>query len=287
MDSFRELHDQVTRFTGESLFEEVLKPAIPDCVEMMQPLESLRSLEESPPGQVPVECLWSLFALNTVRDALILPLQVSLHEYRGFFSALGFEVIPDQEPFDPLIHEIVEVGNWTKESEGVRTGCQYWPGLRYGELVFARSAVDVYCAPELGIVEGVADKSVLYFTHQRVRRDCRDLSHGWGHNSMWRTAHARNYRVGDYTFFNVDGKHDLAWRPKNPVLEGLSLMDAREVLMNQCCVRSILADDDLFPYDWRLTLSGSACRWPIADYLAVPTEGAMDELGITGAFWDD
>src|SRR4051794_29725035 len=123
-------------------------------------------------------------------------LRLSRRDYRRFFEALGFCVFGPPASFNPLTCEIVHVGNWPSPEEGIRIGGCFWPGLRFGEMVFSRCAVNVFCHPSHGVVEGIADRSTLYFTNYRMRRDCSDLSHGWGSNSQWATNLSRNYEAG-------------------------------------------------------------------------------------------
>jgi hypothetical protein len=67
----------------------------------------------------------------------------------------------------------------------------------WGELVFSRAAVSVSCHPSFQILEGVADRSRLYVTDRRMRRDVVNLSHGWGSNSRWRTSFRFDYEEKD------------------------------------------------------------------------------------------
>ena len=55
----------------------------------------------------------------------------------------------------------------------------------------------------------LAGKSCLYFANRRDNRECQDLSHGWGHNSQWRTSFIRNYDTEKYWKMNVDAQIDL------------------------------------------------------------------------------
>ena len=48
-------------------------------------------------------------------------------------------------------------------------------------------------------------RSPLYFAYQRNGRVARDLSHGWGSNSQWRTNFRRDYLWNGCYVFNADG----------------------------------------------------------------------------------
>src|SRR6266550_1650701 len=95
----------------------------------------------------------------------------------------------DERPYSPFFHEIVR---------------QFWPGLMFGSMMFARAGVGVRCHPTI-LRKDVAETSPMYFTYSRRRRLTVDLSMGWGHNSQWRTNFRRDYVDGDVYHFNVDG----------------------------------------------------------------------------------
>ncbi|WP_347254771.1 hypothetical protein [Leminorella grimontii] len=268
---FRALHDEIMAYSGNALFQDVLRPAIPRLKAIMASFEYLRRLEDSRPGIVNSDDLMRLFALSVVNDHLLLPLNLSREEYLHFFQELGFEPYDRPEAFTPALCEIISVGNFNSFSEGITLGRSYWPGLRLGELIFSRCAVDVYCPPEYGILNGIADKSVLYFTNQRINRPAHDCSHGWGSNSRWKTAFSRNYQSGDFTFYNVDGRMDLADTASRELLEDLkeqkiTIDEARELLVHRCWVGKKALEDDFFPYLWRMAVKNSetVSEWPLA-----------------------
>jgi len=280
MKSFRDLYDEMMDYRGEDLFSDVLIPFLPYGLKCMEPLKKLKSLKDSPPGSLKEEDLWSLFALGVCNDYLLTPLRVSLQEYTKFFKQLGFSVIGEQESFNPIIHEIVDVANWPKEEEGITLGCCYWPGLKFGELIFSRSGVDVYSNEKWGILSGVADITTLYFTNRRVRRKVHDQSHGWGSNSRWRTDFSRNYATEEYCFFNIDSEHDLHTSPSHEELDDLTLDLARELIVNKCLVGNAPRVDDYYPYDWHLTVLNRDKKWPIEDKDIVSTEEALMKIGV-------
>lgn len=281
MKSFNELYDALVNYEGIQIYQDVLEPFIPHGIECMKSMKNLALLTQSPPDSVEEEKLWDLFALSVCNDFLLLPLHVTRQEYLQFFTMLGFTKIDPGTTFNPLIHEIVEVANWYQPEEGIELGACYWPGLRFGELIFSRCAVDVYCHPSWGITEGVADRSELYFTNRRLRRKTHDLSHGWGHNSKWSTSFSRNYLVKDYSFLNVDSQYDLAESQSADVLYDLTPLQASELLYHRCFVNEILNDDEQFPYDWHLTLKTNSQKWPITQDMIAPTKQALIALGIT------
>lgn len=295
--SFRELVEDLGGDHPGGLFAEVLEPRLEAARRFLEPLRYVRRLRDAPPGRVAGQDLCALYALNVLNDQLLLPLQISRGEYRRFFEALDFEVFEPDGAFDPVLCEVVGVANWRslRVEEGITLGCCYWPGLRYGEMIFSRCAVDVYCHPAHGLLKGVADRSHLHFTRRRMQREASDLSAGWGQNSSWRTALSRNYRVGDYSFLNVDAAIDLGSdapggfvRAAGP--EGdpdlVPLAEAREVLLHRCFVRTTppgRGGGGIFPYRWRMALHGPGPLWPLAASSVVPFDQALAAIGIPPA----
>ncbi|MCY1083587.1 hypothetical protein [Archangium lansingense] len=264
LESFRELYELLTDYEGSHCFEDVLLPAIPRAVELLEPLQRYRhrrSVKE--PSD---EELWTLFALSVVNDHLLLPLRVSRREYLRFFEALGFEPFEGGR-FSPVRHEIVSVGNWLKATEGIQLGQRYWPGLLFGELVFSRSAVDVFCHADFRIRQGIADRSRLYFTHQRMRRDVEDLSHGWGSNSRWRTSFRLDYEEREHVIFNAFERYDLAapscLENETGGRQELPIEARRELLMHRCFVSYEGPWDDWLPYRDTLAVRRSDSLWPL------------------------
>lgn len=284
MKDFRTLYDELVRYEGTNLYQDVLLPFLPYGLKCMNSLEKFKQLESSLPESFENEDLWSLFALNVCNDYLLLPMRVSLAEYIDFFEKLGFNVIEEQKLFNPILHEIVQVYNHNKEEEGSTVGFQYWSGLRYGELIFSRSGIEVSSHKKSGLVEGVADSTTLYFTNCRINRKASDLSHDWGHNSRWRTDFHRNYITKDYSFINVDAEFDLYKEPPLEELEGLTLAQARELLINRCIVEHHPKTDDFFPYNWNMTLDNKNKvhsknnNYPLQPNSLVPTKDAIKRL---------
>jgi hypothetical protein len=267
--SFIELYNKLTGYNGKDLFGDVLSPFIPVGKEIIDGLSNFSKLEMSLPGTISEEDLWTLFSLNVCNDFLLLPLRVSLSEYRKFFSEIGLTLYEPGRTFNPVIHEIVGVANWPSQKDGISIGTCYWPGLMFGDLLISRCAVDVYCHSSWGVVKGIADSSKLYFTNRRITRETTDKSHGWGSNSRWRTAFSRNYLVGEYALLNVDGSVDLYFDVGDPELNSLPLNAARELLLNRCFVCHETNNDDYYPYNWKMAVNFKKC-WPITEANVVP-----------------
>jgi hypothetical protein len=88
--------------------------------------------------------------------------------YVQFFEALGFEHCSEQI-FSPYYHEIVEVEETGGEADGVEITREVWPGLRFGDMMFARAGVSVKCPPTV-MTKPIAERSTLYWAHKWARR---------------------------------------------------------------------------------------------------------------------
>jgi hypothetical protein len=204
--------------------------------------------------------------------------RISQDDYAHFFEGLGFE--RHAEPtFSPFYHEIVHVEETADDTGTVEIVRQYWPGLLYGELLFARAGVGVRCSGKV-LSKAIAERSTLYWAHRRLRRPTQDLSVGWGHNSQWRTAFRRDYADAERYYFNVDGRMDLGgpapcWAadasrvgpygrdPGDDPEHPLPLAARRELLVHRCFVRSDLPHGDRFPYQDTLMIDKSEPPWPL------------------------
>ena len=171
---------------------------------------------------------------------------VTVDEYRRFFETLGFHV-PTADRFHPFFHEIVGVQQSPAAHEPVTIVAQAWPALMLGNLMFCRAGVVVAGGTD-HVVKAVAERSRLYWTFRRNDRPCSDLSHGWGHNSQWRTALRRDYRSAQGFHYNVDGEESLVV-DGGPV-EGLDVATQIELVRHRGFVRAAADDSDLFPYRW-------------------------------------
>ncbi|WP_405529705.1 hypothetical protein OG426_47185 [Streptomyces canus] len=209
--------------------------------------------------------LWELHALSRVSDLLL----DSGREYPGLFATLGMTPFTG-DTFDPFLHEIVEVEQADDPRAPIEITEVAWPGLMLGQLLFNRAGVRVRAGADHAR-RGVADRSPLYWTFRRRHRPTVDLSHGWGHNSQWRTDFRLDYRTPDGDRLNVaehdpiDGRPDLD--PDHPANLGpeerlLTPGERRELLRHRCLLRVPQAADalagtpgwerDLMPFGWRL-----------------------------------
>lgn len=214
--------------------------------------------------------LWSLFALSVCNDHLLWLLnrgELTVAEYSSFFKEIGMQVSFIAQPYyHPFYYEIYYVDDVVRvgEHEQIIIKDQLYPTIMFGELQFSRGGVSIYNHP--CVDKSLAEKSDMYFTNHRDNRLCHDLSHGWGHNSRWRTDFVRNYETEKEWKFNVDGEVDLSsaesykqhYQQYNDEIP-VSVVAAKELLINRCFIhRNSIPKEtqsDLFPYDWRIDIA--------------------------------
>jgi len=264
---FRELHDILLDYKGNSAYADVLLPWLSESKEIQQWLHAFSQREGRPIPPASVEDLWSLYAVSRVFDLLILRFQesdadsgwagpnITSHELIAFIEALGLTVTQPTE-FSTFYHEVVKVDQ--NEDEATRIVAYKWPCVMLGHMLILRAGVEVRASANT-LMPGIADRSTLYWAYRRKGRPYQDLSHGWGHNSQWRTSFRRDYAIGESTYFNVDGKCDLAANgldcpDEEDSNDGLTLAERIELLTNRCFVTCAKPHGDLWPYDDRLTV---------------------------------
>jgi hypothetical protein len=229
--------------------------------------------------------LWELYALGRVSDVLLLAFQppwqhgpaepwahklhpldhwpaLPIEQYLRLFTDLGMASFDDTGMFDPFLHEIVDVEQAADPDEPIRITGLVWPGLRLGPLLFSRAGVRIRAGAHHA-ERGVADRSPLYWAFLRRHRPTVDLSHGWGHNSQWRTDFRLDHRTPTTEHLNADGHLDLGnEQDLDPDSALLTPAERRELLQHRCLLRtpthaSTLATTsahwptELFPFDWR------------------------------------
>ncbi len=272
-----DLVDLVTgRGAGDDVFEDILAPHLPQLRDLLAPLAPYRQRERAGGYHVTDEALWEWFALSVLNDQLLLPLTISERAYRRFFGELGFELF-EGGAFCPMRHELVQVEVRRSAVVDVVVAATRWPGLMFGELVFARSGVELEAHPDAGLVPEIAETSTLYFTNQRLHRRVDDLSHGWGRNSRWRTRFHRNYREAGQLVFNADGTHDLADPASSAHASSiggdvLPIEARRELLVHRCFVAYPGPGVDAWPYDDTLIVRGDRA-WPLDERRLVVRPG--------------
>lgn len=275
---FRPLFFEILSHETPDLWAKVLKPWLAQHRSILSPYEKFRSLGEwgrfTPIGG---EETWSLYALSRVSDLLLESFEprgaeasplLRLEEWSDFWSQLGIRTV-NCTSYHPFWCEIVAVEPSEEADDLPQIQDVLWPALCFGDLLIARAGVKVR-AGQNQVHPEVALKSPLYFAYSRLGRRASDLSHGWGHNSQWRTSFRRDYLAHGHYIFNADGKPNFEERPFLESMPphqwdnlapktffasaigdgyGLSIEQREELLFNRCFVRSQRDEDDFWPYD--------------------------------------
>ncbi|MFG1811588.1 hypothetical protein [Streptomyces sp. NPDC049040] len=229
---------------------------------------------------------WEIYALSRVNDVLLLSFQapveaaaealhpfpwptVAMRDYLRFSTRLGLVPFEDRGTFDPFLHEIVEVEQAADPDEPIRVIDVVWPGLWLGPLLFSRAGVKVLAGARHA-ERGVADRSPLYWAFLRRNRPTVDLSHGWGHNSQWRTDFRLDHRTEAGECVNAGGGEDIDAAAGADAPGALLTPEERRLLLRHRCLlrtpsnAAALAsmpgwETDLHPFDWRLPAAGTTC----------------------------
>lgn len=234
------------------------------------------------PLAVTLEESWYLYAASRVNGLLLLRFQhgdadgsswpgpqISLPEYQTFMGALGLQEVACSS-FHPFFHEIVSVDQSDDEDEPISVTAVHWPTLMLGPLLFSRAGVTVRGGTR-HVRKDAAEHSTLYWAHRRKNRPHQDLSHGWGHNSQWRTSFRWDLMLDGILTYNAaepdsvdlatwSGDADTSWDGVSPDSQ-LTIEQRRELLINRCFI----------------TMPEPAPvgdHWPYSDYLQLPAPPA-------------
>ena len=275
----RSLFDTVSSYRGRGarLFDVALAPAMPAWSGFAATYARYRRLASAPGfsrGEVGGQAdLWTFYALSRVFEHLILGIQDSAaigRLYTGwpaqrfpspssdelvrFFGALGMERMSTHPRYHPFFQEVAAAELDPGLGARVLVEEELWPGLWFGDLVFARAGVRVRCGPAADVDPVIATCSTLYFAWLRIHRRVSDLSHGWGQSSQWATDFRRDYIDGDTLHYNVDGHVSLNSETDNfanetPSCGRLTIAERIELLTHRCFVHSATPSHDHWPFN--------------------------------------
>jgi hypothetical protein len=260
----RDLHDVILSYEGNDLYKDVLAPWIRenDYKNYWDELNIVKGISQ--------EDNWKLYAFSRVLDLLTLNFQpnngadesswlgpkISITEYLDFIGLLGLE-IKYQKDFNPFYCEVIEAkaGN-----ENFKIETCLFPAIKLKNVIVKRSGVIITVNPKDFNI-ALINSAKTYWTYRRKNRRYQDLSHGWGHNSQWRTEIRIDIESNDRFIYNEHGTSSL-----NDVTEelieklrqqNLELDEAIELTKNRHFINCIKDDGDLFPYDFRFEESKS------------------------------
>lgn len=273
------------RIEAERVFGDVLVPAMPTWSDFARQYARYRRFASAPPiepGSDSASDLWTFYALSRVFEWLTIGVQdraglgrhdpewpregdhplLSRDELVRFFGALGMEPMRTRSRYHPFFHEVAAAVPDSALGDAILVDKEVWPGLRFGDLVFARAGVRVRCGPDAPFDPALAARSTLYFAWTRVYRPTCDLSHGWGSGSQWGTDLRRDYADGAVLRYNVDGcvrlTGDAIIPPPPPhdrsdddadLCGDLTPAERVELLIHRCFVRTAKPHKDLWPFD--------------------------------------
>lgn len=258
---FFELHQSLLDYSGDDVYRDLLEGWLNDNAEQRDWLAEFQRRTDHQWDAASPDDLAKLYAIFRVTSILLLGFQsplvesnyagpaISLDGFGGFHERLGFEICSKTE-YHPFFHEILSVRQSPNAADPVNIDDCAWPPLMLGNLMFCRAGCSVTAGSQRAL-ESVADRSTLYWTYRRNDRRCRDLSHGWGHNSEWRTSLRRDYLSEQQFHYNVDGKISL--NDPSPDTDDLPISTCIELVRHRCLVTSNMDDSDLWPYDYTYT----------------------------------
>ncbi|WP_425396160.1 hypothetical protein [Aeoliella sp.] len=259
-----ELYWALLDYRGADVYSDLLAPWLNKQLEVRHWIQEFETRSSSDWTVATEEDLWMLYALSRVTSTLLLCFQtrregqrevpspsLTVDDFQQFHEQLGFQVVSPQE-YHPFFHEILDVTPTEDAQSPIRVKQCDWPCLMLDNMLFLRAG----CAITGGashVVKETAENSKLYWTFCRLDRPHDDLSHGWGHNSQWRTSFRRDYHVNGEYHFNVDASHSL--NEPNCSVEEVSPAVMVELVRNRCVIRTSIADGDLYPYEYSWTES--------------------------------
>lgn len=255
---FRMLYKAIYEYDGTAIYPDLLLPWLARHGRARDWLLAFAARPGAPVPPASKEDLWDLYALNRVNDMLLAGFQpplvsespsfpITQDEYVAFMTALGLSVV-EELSFKPFHHEVVHITAEEDPKAPVQIVETLWPCLMLGSMLFSRAGVGVRAGSQHLRAE-LAASSALYWTFQRRNRTASDLSHGWGHNSQWRTEFRRDYRFGRDLHLNVDARcHISEPGPPGSPPSLLTSEQRVELLIHRCYVTLSEQDEDEFPY---------------------------------------
>lgn len=285
----RALFEAVTghRIRRFRFFDEALAPAMSTWSGFADEYARYRRFASAPPfargGDGPWADLWTFYALSRVFEWLIIGVQdraklgrrylnwpndgthpvPTRDELVRFFETFGMTPVVLHPRYHPFFHEVAAAERDPALGRAIVVEEEVWPGVWFGDLLFARSGVRVRCGPDAPLDPAFAVRSTLYFAWTRVHRPVRDLSHGWGSNSQWATSFRRDYVDGAVLRYNVDGRVRLTGDAAVPqsgdrdLGSGYGLTPAERValLKHRCLVSTGKPSEEFWPF-------GDTCTEP-------------------------
>lgn len=263
--SMRDLYNKIILYKGENLYDDILKTWVTEnnYNDYLNNLSSKLQIEKI--SELPQVDIWELYALSRVLDILTLQLQpnnildgsdwlrfnidFSINEYIEFNKLLGLEIFTPNS-FNTFDCEIIEA----KEAElDFQIDEIFFPGLKLNKLMIKRAGTKITLNPKKYNLS-LTNNSTMYWTFVRRNRCHNDLSHGWGHNSQWRTDFRLDIETDKSYIYNLKGIFNLnnTSIELKEVLnqENLEIQEAIELVKYRHLINYIKDNKSLFPYDF-------------------------------------
>lgn len=258
MHSIRELFFNITHYRGNSLYCDVIsswKGLLPYRNYLQEVAKNVVAPDDA--LYVTDETDWELYALSRVFDVLICALQnsshypqISLNEYITFAQSIGLSC---EQPiqFHPFFYEIVDVQNGNDPFTFKNI---HYPALLLGDLLINRGGATITLPTTKYQIEEIKS-APLHWTYTRNNRETNDLSHGWGHNSQWRTSFRFDFRTTKGLYYNFVGKHNLN-HPDQALIQDLTedkltLQEIIELVRYRQRLCSKDKKNEPWPYNYR------------------------------------
>jgi len=248
------LFEPTASYTGTDWTRDVLLPWTADNPATLAALQRI-GRPEMASVSLADDDRWTLYALSRVAELLIVSSQPPATDpddnpvnqplppaaYHRFITAIGGHS-PPADHFHPFLHEIVAAEQDPDPDLPPALVTSWWPPCVIGSLLLIRGGVTVR-AGSRHLDPAVATGSTLYWAWTRRYRPVADLSHGWGHNSQWRTDFRRDYQLPDRLAYNVDAA--LNPKPEHP--GGMPFNRDVDLLRHRC---RTLVDDQEEQWPW-------------------------------------
>ncbi len=259
---FRELYEEILTYGGTNLSDDILIPWVDSNASIVLWLEGISTMQPSDAENFNQEDSWELYALSRVLDLLTLGFQpnnncddspygnplLTVNEYIYFAELLGCKPV-DHTQYNPFYHEILEAKPGFGDLKLMEV---VFPALMLNQLLIKKAGTIVACNSEKYNLS-VINQSTIYWAFRRKNRPYSDLSHGWGHNSQWRTSCRLDFDAGGKYYFNAGGSRDLN-SPNADTLkileeDQLTLENAIELTINRHFIH-VEDNNDQYPYDF-------------------------------------
>jgi hypothetical protein len=259
---FVQLFEAVASYRGSGVYSQVLLPQGSFIVQISTWLDDFRHRTKTDWSLATAEDLSCLYALSRLTSLLLLRFQkvradgtdylgpeITIEDFLAYHLHLGFKV-HESTGFHPIVYEIGEMRTLEDDLAPLVLLDINWPCLTLDNLIYCRGNVNVQSGSSYA-TKNVAESSKMYWAYRRKDRAFADQSHGWGHNSQWRTAFRRDYINGDDFCYNVDGV--LSLNNQDCDCDGIPRETLIELVRNRCLIKTQIDDSDLYPYSYRYT----------------------------------